>query len=141
MNSENRIQYLQHHEIDKIKWDDCLDRSSNGLIYAYALYLNHMATHWDALVLNDYQAIMPLPWNKKYGIYYLHQPAFTAMLGIFGNCLSEEIVKSFLDAIPRKFRLVEMSLNPKNFISGHAFQMRNNFVLSLNNKYEDLYNG
>jgi hypothetical protein len=141
MNSENHLQYLQHQNIDETKWDNCISRSSNGLIYGYALYLNQMALHWDALVLNDYQAIMPLPWNKKYGISYLYQPAFTAILGVFGNGLSEEIIKSFVRAIPKKFRLVEISLNHNNFIPGPSLEKRNNYVLSLNKKYEDLYSG
>jgi hypothetical protein len=141
MNSENHIQYLHHEDIDEKKWDECIGASSNGLIYAYALYLNHMALHWDALVLNDYDAIMPLPWNKKYGINYLYQPAFTAILGVFGNSLSQEILKSFLNAIPEKFRLVEISLNHENFIPSPSMQNRNNYVLSLNKEYGDLYNG
>jgi hypothetical protein len=141
MNSENHIHYLQQRNIDKTRWDDCINRSANGLIYGYSQYLDSMSSHWDALVLNDYQAIMPLPWNKKYGIYYLYQPAFTAMLGIFGNDLTEEVVNSFLNAIPRKFRLVEIFLNHKNLIPHPSLHPRINFVLSLNRKYEDLYSG
>jgi hypothetical protein len=141
MNSKNLIQYLYHDDIDEKKWDHRIGSSSNGLIYAYALYLNHMAIHWDALVLNDYEVIMPLPWNKKYGINYLYQPPFTAILGVFGNGLSQEILKSFLNAIPKKFRLVEISLNHENLIPSPSMQNRNNYVLSLNKKYGDLYNG
>ena len=54
------IQYLLHYEIDKSKWDKCINGADNGLIYGYSFYLDHMAKHWDALVLNDYEAIMPL---------------------------------------------------------------------------------
>ena len=32
---------------------------------------------WDALVLDDYAAVMPLTWRRKYGTRYLYQPAFT----------------------------------------------------------------
>ena len=30
-------------EIDKAKWDHCIDNAGNGLIYAYSFYLDHMA--------------------------------------------------------------------------------------------------
>ena len=77
------IQYIQNKEINKAKWDDSITESSNGLIYAYSWYLDTMSKNWDALVLNDYEAVLPLTWNKKYGVYYLYQPWFCASLGIF----------------------------------------------------------
>ena len=60
------VSYLQNKDIDKIKWDKCIDTASNGLIYAYSFYLDTMAKHWDALVMNDYEAVMPITWNKKF---------------------------------------------------------------------------
>ena len=90
------IKYLLHHQIDKTKWDRCIKGADNGLIYGHSFYLDHMARHWDGLVLNDYEAIMPLPWNKKYGIYYLYQPFLCAQLGIFGKNIDAEISKAFL---------------------------------------------
>src|ERR1051325_9907587 len=78
------VSYLQNANIDKVKWDKCIDTATNGLIYAYSFYLDTMAKNWDALVMNDYEAVMPITWNKKYGIYYVYQPAFTANLGVFG---------------------------------------------------------
>jgi len=78
MTGGDQIKHLQQKEIDKIKWDACISNAANGLIYGYSFYLDTMARHWDALVLNDYEAVMPLTWNKKYGFYYLYQPAFTA---------------------------------------------------------------
>ena len=69
--SESSIRYLTRREIDTTKWDHCIDTAGNGLIYAYSFYLDHMARNWDALVLNDYEAVMPLTWNSKFGIRYL----------------------------------------------------------------------
>jgi hypothetical protein len=54
---------------------------------------------------------MPLTWNKKYGFYYLYQPAFTASLGVFGKNLTKEIIDDFVSMFPSKFKLVEISLN------------------------------
>ena len=71
MSEAANIKYLRHQEVDKSKWDNCIDKADNGLIYAYSFYLDHMAKQWDALVLNDYEAVMPLTWNKKFGFYYL----------------------------------------------------------------------
>jgi hypothetical protein len=78
------IQHLTHAEIDKVKWDACIDKAGNGLIYGHSVYLNKMCNgQWDALVMGNYETVMPLTRRKKWGIYYLYQPAFTQQLGIF----------------------------------------------------------
>src|SRR6185369_10170077 len=137
----NQIKYLQHTEIDKAKWDACITNAPNGLIYGYSFYLDCMATHWDALVLEDYEAVMPLTWNKKYGFYYMYQPAFTASLGVFGKNLAREIVADFISMFPTKFKLIEISLNTGNIIgdSKPFSLLRSNYILHLNNSYEELY--
>ena len=66
------IVYTKHTYIDKQKWDECILKSHNGLIYSTAAYLDSMAGSWDALILNDYEAVMPLPWRKKFGIQYIY---------------------------------------------------------------------
>ena len=135
-----QIQYLPYDEIDKNKWDACIDSAPNGLIYAYSFYLDHMAKYWDALVLGDYEIVMPLTWNKKYGQYYLYQPSFTASLGLFGTGIKEHIVSEFIAAIPSKFRLIEISLNAGNIFSyptGFSI-LRNNYILNLNKPYEEI---
>ena len=135
------IKYLLHHQIDKSKWDSCIERADNGLIYGYSFYLDHMARHWDGLVLNDYEAIMPLPWNKKYGIYYLYQPFLCAQLGIFGKNIDAEISKAFLKSVPSKFKYWDIYLNHQNIFNGKDFNilLRNNFILNLTSSYDELY--
>jgi len=141
MATGNQIQYLSYKEIDKQKWDACIEQASNGLIYPYSFYLDAMAKHWDALVLNDYEAVMPLTWNRKYSFYYLYQPAFTASLGVFGNNLNKELIDDFIRSIPSKFKLIEISLNAGNIIGdSKAFSLlRSNYILHLNKPYEEIY--
>ena len=135
------ISYLTYQQIDKTKWDACINQADNGLIYACSYYLDAMAKNWDALVLNDYEAVMPLTWNKKYSIYYLYQPAFTACLGVFGNEITAETVNAFLKAIPAKFKYWDIYFNPGNLFKLHDFDLyeRMNYVLDLNADYKSLY--
>jgi len=135
------INYLTYKQIDKNKWDACIDSASNGLIYGYSFYLDSMAKHWDALVLNDYEAIMPLTRNKKYGFHYLYQPPFTACLGLFGNSITAEILNHFLNSIPAKFRYWDISFNAGNFFTLADFTLheRINYVLPLKDSYENIY--
>lgn len=134
---QGKLQYLHRHQIDTAKWDQCINNATNSLLYAHAFYLDYMAGEWDALVLGDYEAVMPLTWRKKFGIYYLYQPAFTQQLGIFtGAALNEELVNYFLRTLPSHFRFAEIFLNyahPKQ-----ALPQRTNFVLPLNVPYKQL---
>jgi hypothetical protein len=137
MAERNQIQYLTHQQIDKDKWDKCIANAPNGLIYAYSFYLDIMARQWGALVLNDYEIVMPLPWKNKYGINYLYQPAFTASLGVFGKTLNEKIISDFLREVPLQFKFIELSLNAANKVTPPhgSSTLRVNYILDLNKSY------
>ena len=141
------INYFTYQQINKTKWDACIEQADNGLIYGYSFYLDTMAKNWDALVLNDYEAVMPLTWNKKYGIHYLYQPPFTACLGIFarralwGKMITAETATEFLQTIPAKFKYWDIYFNPGNLFNLTEFNLyeRMNYVLDLNAEYDSLY--
>jgi len=113
----------------------------NTLIYAKAFYLDAMAGKWDALVLNNYEAVMPLTLRKKWGITYLYQPAFTQQLGVFfSESEGNEIVEAFLAQAVSHFKFIEINLNYQNRPTQKkgSFSARNNFVVSLSKSYEDI---
>ena len=134
MNISGQIQYLTQQQIDKEKWNACITASVNSLIYGYAFYLDCMAGQWDALVLNDYEAVMPLTRNRKFGIAYLYQPPFTQQLGIFSRTTPpEELSPLFIARVKQHFRFAEIFLNYRN--AGKELQPRTNFILSLSEDY------
>jgi Acetyltransferase (GNAT) domain len=137
MSANETIQYLQRQQINEAAWNSCIAGASNGLIYAQYDYLSSICGDWDALVLGDYIAVMPLVWRRKWGIYYLYYPPFCAALGVFGNNLNEVLLNQFLTAIPVKFRYWDFPLNHENNfdLREFPFQQRNNFVLSLASSY------
>jgi hypothetical protein len=136
------IRHLTNNEIDKKKWDDCVHEAFNGIIYFYSWYLDIVSENWEALVENDYERIFPLTAAKKWKINYLYQPVFTQQLGIISkSILTEELVGSFLEAIPKKFSFAEINLNTFNKVPAgnyKVFQWQN-FELDLINSYENLY--
>ncbi len=148
MSDQFTIKHLSHKDIDKQKWDRCIDTSSNGLIYGYSFYLDTMSKQWDALVWskgilseNDYEAVMPITWNKKYNIFYLYQPFLTAQLGVFSNTVNAELLENFLQAIPKTFLYWDIYLNYNNVFALENFKLyqRSNYILNLNKPYEDIY--
>ena len=136
------IRHLKNSEINKKKWDDCVYESFNGMIYAYSWYLDIVAEDWQALIEDDYERIFPLIAGYKWKINYLYQPVFTQQLGIISRkILTEEVVISFLNAIPEKFKFAEINLNTLNKIESGNFKIYQwqNFELDLINLYENLY--
>jgi len=134
------IRFLERNEINTALWDQCILQSPNGLIYARAFYLDAMAIHWSALVWRDYAAVMPLPWNRKFGFTYLYQPAFTAQLGLFFKDSTEKtLVEIFISQAKTHFRFCEIHLNFANEVSGG--RPRANYVLDLGKSYAAIRTG
>jgi hypothetical protein len=135
------IAYIRYKDINKQKWDACIAGADNSLLYATSIYLDTMAQNWDALVLDDYEAVMPLTWKKKYGIHYLYQPFLTACLGLFGKNINPVLLNDFLKTVPAKFKYWDIYLNHGNFFQLMDFKLyeRMNYVLALNEPYQKLY--
>lgn len=135
------IKYLQHGEINKEKWDDCINLSSGGLVYALSWYLDAVHPGWEALVENDYEVVFPLTSGKKFGINYLYQPFFNQKLGAFSRNPGEYInIDPFLETLLERFSYVDIKLNRVNRIAGKEIQvdMNINFELDLYNDIETI---
>jgi len=129
---KQNIRYLQRHDIDVLRWNDCISHAVNGNIYAFSWYLDEVCPGWSALVRGDYEQVFPLTARKKFGIHYLYQPFFTQQLGLFSQVhLTENDVSEFLEAIPAKYRLIEINLNAYNKVTGKDFNIRQNLNLEL----------
>jgi hypothetical protein len=127
------IRLIRNKDIDRSKWDQCIGNSPSGIAYAHSWYLDRICSHWDALVSDDYQYVMPLVNNRKFGISYIYQPFFTQQLGVFSTLNPEPgIIKQFLDAIPKQFRLIDMNLNIGNKFETEKFSTRHNSTYHLN---------
>ena len=136
----NQIHYIQHDAIDKAKWDSCIKLAENSLIYGYSWWLDNISPHWHALILNDYDAVMPLTWRKKYGICYLYQPFCTAALGVFFKENIRFSVADFFNAIPSVYKYWDIDMNEQNVLSAaHInFYERKNQVLNLEKDYSNI---
>jgi len=137
------IKHLTHTQINKVLWDKAITNSINELMYAYSWYLDVVCKNWEALVLGNYEAVMPLTAKKKFTINYLYNPFFVQQLGVFSvNNSNEDLVQQFMNAIPDKYKFVEINLNNDNQIvleKGKVYENKN-YELSLQHSYEYLKN-
>jgi hypothetical protein len=135
---ENSLLYVKHKEIDKQLWDEAIAKSHNGLVYAHSHMLDAMSPGWDALILQDYEYIMPLTWRKKWGFRYLCQPAFCQQLGIFSQKpINKKLTEAFLHEAANHFRFSEIYLNHA-IPNTQGLPMQNNFLLWLKKPYKTI---
>jgi len=108
------IKYIQREHLDEEKYNDCIENSIQSNSYAFSWYLDIVCENWDVLVLNDYEAVMPIPWRKKYGIKYVYQPLWVLQLGIFSK--GDFTQSDFISVVQKRFRFIELRLNFKNLL-------------------------
>lgn len=109
------IDLIPNENIDFKKWDRCIKKAFNGNIFAYSWYLNIVSQKWHALVENDYERVMPLPFSNIAGNEIIVQPKLAGPLGIFSiSTLSEKIVSGFINSIPSEYPYINLKLNKHN---------------------------
>lgn len=134
------IGFYRHSEIDKVKWDQCIASSTHPVVFAKYQFLSIASPEWCALILGDYDAVMPLPCKKKCGFPYIYTPYFYSRLGIFSiRPIAEADIQKFLKAIPKKFLLADVTFHQ------HLAEMmpwavqRDSYQLSLAPSYDKLF--
>lgn len=135
------IKLLNHKEIDRERWDNCISNAVFETLYAYSWYLDLVSPGWEGLVMDDYRAVMPLTWTKKLGFRLLLQPILAQQLGIFTvNPADPGLPEAFLQSIPASFRYIDICLNMENReIPGQWKAIeRHNYELDLSGP-EDAY--
>jgi hypothetical protein len=135
------IWFSENKDIDKKKWDQCIQQAPSGMVYALSWYLDRVCKNWKALIEDDYVTVFPLISGRKYGIRYLYQPYFAQQLGIFSKKSLDSItINRFINSIPKAYKLIEISLNSSNQFHLKNFKIKNNttFELDLNSSYQNL---
>ena len=134
----NNIRFLGRGEINLQKWDELINSSFNTLPYALSWYLDGVAENWGALVLNDFEAVMPLVWLRKVGVKCLYQPYYCQQLGVFSvKPLKADVHRLFLKTAGGHFSYIDINLNPTAIIIADEYGLtkRKNLLLPLNSDY------
>lgn len=141
------IRFIASHFVDHSKYDLCVQRNELKLPYAHSWYLNCVSEQWDCLVLNDYDAVWPLPFRIKWGLKYYFRPYGIQQLGIFSKKpLSDEQVAAFVAEMTERIRYADLYLNEGQALSlgskkNLSITPKPNLVLALSRSYEQVYSG
>jgi hypothetical protein len=127
------ISIVPSYDIDKNKWDSCVARSNSRLIYGSTTVLDHLADNWSGIVMNDYEAVMPVPWRRKWGVTYHYHVPFVQQLGIFfHNELTE--ITPFTEAL---FTICRYGNYPFNYGNGMPGTRHTNYILPMEDGYRN----
>jgi hypothetical protein len=123
------IRYVPHSSIDIGAWDDRLQRAPNGLWYGLSDVLSAASPGWDALIDEEADVQMPLPWRSKFGIKYIYRPFLLQQQGPFGANVDADAARRFVEAVPPKFKYMDfyLSAGPQE----KPFSEQQNITLSL----------
>ena len=132
------IRLVTRQDIDHQLWDACIDNTTNGLVYAKIDFLDLMSDQWDAIVIDNYRAIMPIPFRKKWGIRYVYQVPFIQQLGLIGTYDDTELLEC-LKLMQETFRYGNYAFNFLN-TTGVA-TVAKNYVLDLTPDYQTIAKG
>lgn len=134
------IKKVLHQDIDREKYRNCLQNALNYRVYAEDWYLDaHTDSKWDCLVYKDYEAVMPLPYLRKFGLKIIYQPIYCQQLGVFHH---PNFDKNKLQQFSEKFGQLPVyfyQLNEENADLNFAdTKVKKNHLLPLNDSYEQL---
>lgn len=133
------ISLVERKNLDVEKYNNCIENSKQGNVFAFSWYLDIACDNWSVLVLEDYTAVMPLPWRKKFKIKYVYPPLWILQLGVFSTEIIDE--NEFLIEAFDEFKFIEQRINPKNsfsmfdlFLSEKTMQ-----IINLEKPYDEIY--
>jgi len=134
------IVYSTDNQIERERWDQCIETAVNGNIYCYSWFLDILTPGWGGLIKGDYDYVMPVPVARRFGINYLLQPRFIQQCGVFGMTSPDTAtVCAFLKALPNDIVVIDYHFNEHNSLpSGLDVEMRTNFLLNIDKPYEEL---
>lgn len=132
------IRQIARKDLDTEKYTDCLEQSLNYRLYAEVWYLDVVADgKWDCLVYNDYDAVMPLPYRKKFGIKHIAQPPYCQQLGVFHKVsLDENLFEQFEKKLHRKLVRAYHFNEENTAMFVPKGEKRINQILALDFEYE-----
>lgn len=139
------IRYIRNAYLNRKKYDHCVRMDKLGLVYAFSWYMDEVCPNWDCLVLNDYDAVWPLPVRTRLGLKYFYRPFAAQQLGIFSKLqLTDEQIGEFVKEMTAHCRYADLYLNEEQLEYGLKMtQIRlsfnTNLTLDLGRSFREIY--
>ncbi len=136
------FRFVDRFNLNILLWDECVLQSSEGLIYGHAFFLDDLSPGWSAIIHENYEWVLPVIANKKFGVSYLYQPPFTQQLGLYAKPGVEVPIDEIISWLKAKYSFWEISWNKataslvedEKIITTSA----TNYILDLSKDYKSI---
>jgi len=131
------MKFLKRNQIKDDKWNECILKSKNGLVYGLTWFLDRLTSNWCAFVDEKegcYISVFPVPFKTKFALKYAYTPFFIQQLGLFALNYSRDEEKVAISLMKNKFKFIELNLNYK---AGEG-DVKTNLVVKLNHNYSEI---
>lgn len=132
------IKRVKYKDIDFVKYSRCIENSEQRKYSATNDFLD-ICSHknWEVLVYKDYEAVLPVPFVKKFGIKFVHNPMLCQQLGIFSSIDSTTINDLFLNFLMDNYLVKVYNFNDINKFSVDL-KLRKNYII-FSDAYENVF--
>ncbi len=91
------LKIIKRNELDEIKYNDLLAKTSAASVYNHLDYIDYLADQSCFLVINDYKAVIALPFTKRLNSKKLTNPVFSRIQDWLGEVPCDlVVVRDFL---------------------------------------------
>lgn len=125
------IRYLKYSEIDFEKFERCVENSVQRNFYVSKENLDFLCKKWELLVMDDYKAVMPVPFTSKFGLKVILMPLFAQQFGIFSKEDDVAVNDAFLKYIQKHFNILYYAFNFKNQFSENLLKRKNYLIKNI----------
>ena len=133
------LRTIHSTEIDRKKWDICVNNSVNSKIYGYSWFLDNVFSNWYGIVDENYRAVFPLPIINKNTI---GKVAFMHELNIYGIKTTIDIINQFTKAIPENYKIKNLPISLSSAKLNLYFTQKKTYYYSKDliapNKFENI---
>jgi len=138
-----KLNIINNKNIDRSKWDAAIENSICPKVYALSWYLDIVCPNWEAIIINDYEIVFPLPVFKKWGIKKLVRPFFTQQLGVFSSsAILPSVHEDIINLILKEFKIINISTYHKWGVEKKITEnYKTNYILNLQQPYSTLMQG
>jgi len=134
------IEFIKRKKLNLEKYDACIEKSMQSNIFGYSWYLDTVCDNWSVFVLNDYEAVLPIPWKRKFFVKYAYLPFWVLQLGVYTKVIEDE--NEFLIELFSEFKYVNTRMNFNNSFSmfeKYSRQATIQKIVFSNNDYDRVY--
>lgn len=135
--------YYPNARIDRSRWDAVIAADPHRLPYGFSWWLDIVTDNkWDAIIVDDYRVVFPLPFIKRFGPLRLVQRAiFTQQGGPYGQVEAGDLA-AILSVVPRLLFFLDYPLMhgilPAALPANYQYYERVNLLFSLDEDYPAL---